>query len=87
MLDPPHQNGRHTFCDDGDTVSAAKFRRVQPKPSRHRPRSSLSLAAGVATGTQPAGTGDGDWPLASRDYEATRFSPLPDINATQRRRA
>jgi PQQ-dependent dehydrogenase (methanol/ethanol family) len=42
----------------------------------------LTSFAGASAGTQPAGTGDGDWPLASRDYEATRFSPLPDINAT-----
>jgi len=41
-----------------------------------------ALVAGAAAATQPAGTGDADWPLASRDYEATRFSPLPDIDAT-----
>jgi PQQ-dependent dehydrogenase (methanol/ethanol family) len=41
----------------------------------------IGLFAAAAAATQPGGTGDGDWPLAGRDYEATRFSPLPDINA------
>jgi PQQ-dependent dehydrogenase (methanol/ethanol family) len=33
-----------------------------------------------ALAAQPAGTGDGDWPMAGRDYANTRFSPLTDIN-------
>ena len=40
-----------------------------------------AVCAGAASATQPAGTGDGDWPLASRDYEGTRYSPLPDITS------
>ena len=32
-----------------------------------------------AAAPAPTGAGDGDWPMAGRDYAATRFSPLTDI--------
>ncbi|HET8697010.1 MAG TPA: hypothetical protein VFO94_05980, partial [Gammaproteobacteria bacterium] len=39
---------------------------------------SLGLSAGAAMAAAPP---DADWPMYSRDYAGTRFSPLADIDA------
>src|ERR1700745_1769054 len=42
----------------------------------------LGLCASCAfAAAAPAGSNDGDWPMAARDYANTRFSPLADVNA------
>jgi PQQ-dependent dehydrogenase (methanol/ethanol family) len=40
-----------------------------------------AVAGAMANAASP-GTNDGDWPMPGRDYAATRFSPLTDINAS-----
>lgn len=39
-----------------------------------------AVVAAAAGNAYPQGFGDGDWPMAARDYANTRFSPLRDID-------
>ena len=40
----------------------------------------LCASHAYAAAAAPAGSNDGDWPMAARDYAATRFSPLADVS-------
>src|SRR3954454_4407200 len=42
---------------------------------------SLLVAGGLLAQDGQSRTGDNDWPMFSRDFGGTRFSPLADINA------
>ncbi len=43
------------------------------------------LVAGLAAASTPGATTDGDWTMPSRDYAATRYSPLAEITAQNAR--
>ena len=40
-----------------------------------------AVVAWIATAAFAAEPGDGDWPMAARDYASTRYSPLDQVTA------